>query len=144
MKRAILLVDHGSRLPEANAQLTDVADAIRSRAPERIVAVAHLDVGEPDIAPRVASRHRQVSTGGRSCARVRSHRLRHDRSAAPSPNGPARRSSASVMTTNRAARPRPSIPATWARRRRSTSARSKAWGESTSRRSPTRTRRSRP
>lgn len=55
MKRAILLVDHGSRLPEANAQLTDVADAIRSRVPERIVAVAHLDIGEPDIAQGIAN-----------------------------------------------------------------------------------------
>jgi sirohydrochlorin ferrochelatase len=54
VKRAILIVDHGSRLPEATAQLLELADAVQSRVPERIVAVAHLDVAKPDIADGIA------------------------------------------------------------------------------------------
>ncbi len=50
MKRAILLVDHGSRRAEANALLEDVAEQVRARAPEWIVEVAHLEIAEPDIA----------------------------------------------------------------------------------------------
>ncbi len=49
MKRAILLIDHGSRRAEANALLEDVADQVRRRAPESIVEVAHLEIAEPDI-----------------------------------------------------------------------------------------------
>ncbi len=50
MKRAILLVDHGSRRAEANALLDDVADQVRERTPESIVEIAHLEIAEPDIA----------------------------------------------------------------------------------------------
>ena len=50
MKRAILLVDHGSRRPEANALLEDVANQLRKRAAESIVEVAHLEIAEPGIA----------------------------------------------------------------------------------------------
>lgn len=50
MKRAILLIDHGSRRAEANALLDDVADQVRKRTPESIVEVAHLEITEPDIA----------------------------------------------------------------------------------------------
>ncbi len=49
MKRAILLIDHGSRRAEANALLKDVADQVRRRAPESIVEVAHMEIAEPDI-----------------------------------------------------------------------------------------------
>ncbi len=49
MKRAILLVDHGSRRPEANALLDGVAELLRARAPERLVQVAHMELAEPDI-----------------------------------------------------------------------------------------------
>jgi len=49
MKRAILLVDHGSRRAEANALLEDIADQIRKRATETIVEVAHLEIADPDI-----------------------------------------------------------------------------------------------
>lgn len=55
MKRAILLVDHGSRLQEANARLEEVAEQIRSRVPERVVAVAHLELANPDIAEGIDS-----------------------------------------------------------------------------------------
>lgn len=50
MSRAILLVDHGSRRPEANAQLEALAERVRARAPERRVHVAHMDVVPPSIA----------------------------------------------------------------------------------------------
>ena len=50
MTRAILLVDHGSRRPEANALLEEIAERIRPRVPERVVAVAHLELAKPDIA----------------------------------------------------------------------------------------------
>jgi sirohydrochlorin ferrochelatase len=49
VKRAILLVDHGSRRAEANALLDEVADQVRKRAAETIVEVAHLEIAEPDI-----------------------------------------------------------------------------------------------
>ena len=49
MKRAILLVDHGSRRPEANAQLGALAERLRARLPERVVEVAHLELTAPGI-----------------------------------------------------------------------------------------------
>ncbi len=50
MKRAILLVDHGSRRAEANALLEEIAAQIRERAAGSIVEVAHLEIAEPGIA----------------------------------------------------------------------------------------------
>ncbi len=50
MKRAILLIDHGSRRAEANAQLDVVAEQVRKRAADSIVEVAHLEIATPDIA----------------------------------------------------------------------------------------------
>lgn len=54
VRRAILLVDHGSRLPEANAQLEQVADRLRrllaARGDPAPVHVAHLEIAEPDFA----------------------------------------------------------------------------------------------
>ena len=47
--RAVLLVDHGSRRAEANAQLEALAQALRRRLPERIVHIAHLEVAEPTV-----------------------------------------------------------------------------------------------
>jgi sirohydrochlorin ferrochelatase len=55
VKPAILLVDHGSRRPEANAQLEALARAIRAREPERCVAIAHMDLAEPSIAAGLAA-----------------------------------------------------------------------------------------
>lgn len=53
MTRAILLVDHGSRLDAANAQLDALAERIRERYPERLVVCAHLEIVEPNIAQAV-------------------------------------------------------------------------------------------
>ena len=49
MKRAILLVDHGSRRAEANAQLSALAERVARRAPDRVVRVAHMELVRPDI-----------------------------------------------------------------------------------------------
>ena len=49
MTRAVLLVDHGSRLAEANQALDEVARQLRDRLPDRIVRVAHLEIAQPDI-----------------------------------------------------------------------------------------------
>jgi len=53
LKRALLLVDHGSRRPEANAQLEALAERVRERLPERLVAVAHMELAQPSIADAV-------------------------------------------------------------------------------------------
>jgi sirohydrochlorin ferrochelatase len=53
LKPAVLLVDHGSRRPEANALTDWLADALRAREPGRVVRVAHLEVLGPDIAEGV-------------------------------------------------------------------------------------------
>jgi sirohydrochlorin ferrochelatase len=50
VKRAVLLVDHGSRRQEANEQLEELARRVRARLPDRIVGVAHLELVEPTIA----------------------------------------------------------------------------------------------
>lgn len=49
-RRAILLVDHGSRRAEANAQLDALAALVRERAPEATVRVAHMELAPPTIA----------------------------------------------------------------------------------------------
>ena len=54
MKRAILLVDHGSRRPEANALLEHVAEMVTQRAPGAIVRWAHMELAKPDIARGIA------------------------------------------------------------------------------------------
>ena len=54
MSRAILLVDHGSRRPEANVLLDEVAAALRERLPGCPVAIAHLEFGAPDVETAVA------------------------------------------------------------------------------------------
>lgn len=55
MKRAILLVDHGSRRPEANALLDSVSEMIAERVPDVIVRCAHMDLAQPDIAAGIAA-----------------------------------------------------------------------------------------
>lgn len=52
-QRAIVLIDHGSRRAEANAMLDAVAEALRRRVPERIVAVAHMELAPPSLADAV-------------------------------------------------------------------------------------------
>lgn len=63
--RAILLVDHGSRRPEANAQLEALAGVLRERLPGHVVQIAHLEVAEPTIAQGFAA---CVAAGSREIA----------------------------------------------------------------------------
>jgi sirohydrochlorin ferrochelatase len=48
--KALLLIAHGSRKPEANADLEHVADAMRSRGRYPVVRVSYLELAEPSIA----------------------------------------------------------------------------------------------
>jgi sirohydrochlorin ferrochelatase len=50
LKRAILLVDHGSRRAEANDQLTALAALVAARRPDAVVRCAHMELAAPDIA----------------------------------------------------------------------------------------------
>lgn len=47
---AILLVDHGSRRTEANAQLEALAELLRDRVDDAAVHVAHMELASPTIA----------------------------------------------------------------------------------------------
>ena len=51
--QAVVLVDHGSRAPAANAQLEAVAQALRARLPAHFVAHAHLEIAPPNFASAV-------------------------------------------------------------------------------------------
>jgi len=62
MKRAIVIVDHGSRRDEANAQLEIVAERLRARLPDRLVTTAHLEIAEPNIAQAIAACAAQGAT----------------------------------------------------------------------------------
>lgn len=55
MRRAVLLVDHGSRRNEANAVLEALARRLRERLPDRIVVFAHMDLAEPTVAQGIAA-----------------------------------------------------------------------------------------
>lgn len=48
-RTALLLVAHGSRRPEANADLEFVAAAMRARGDYPVVRAAYLELAEPDI-----------------------------------------------------------------------------------------------
>jgi sirohydrochlorin ferrochelatase len=48
MRRAVLLVDHGSRRPEANELLETLAQALRGRV-DHVVEVAHMEAAAPSI-----------------------------------------------------------------------------------------------
>ena len=49
MPQALLIVDHGSRLAEANEMLGGVADLLRRQRPGLIVHIAHMDLVEPTV-----------------------------------------------------------------------------------------------
>jgi sirohydrochlorin cobaltochelatase len=48
--RAVILLDHGSREPEANAQLEAIAQLVAARMPGRQIACAHLSLAAPTLA----------------------------------------------------------------------------------------------
>jgi sirohydrochlorin ferrochelatase len=45
-----LLVDHGSRRAQANAQLDDMAARVARLRPDAVVGAAHMEIAQPDIA----------------------------------------------------------------------------------------------
>jgi len=49
MSAAILLIAHGSRRADANADLVRVAAALKTRLPGKIVEIAYLELAQPDI-----------------------------------------------------------------------------------------------
>jgi sirohydrochlorin ferrochelatase len=49
MSAAILLIAHGSRRPEANRDLVQIAEMLRPRVPGKIVEIAYLELAEPSI-----------------------------------------------------------------------------------------------
>ena len=49
MSRALIIVDHGSRRPEAHAHLLWIAEQVRQRAPELRVYIAHMELADPSI-----------------------------------------------------------------------------------------------
>ena len=49
MKRAILIVEHGSKREEANAMLQHVAELVAQSAPNDHVESAHMELAEPSI-----------------------------------------------------------------------------------------------
>jgi sirohydrochlorin ferrochelatase len=48
--RAVILLDHGSRESEANAQLAALAALVAARLPQRRVGLAHLSLASPSLA----------------------------------------------------------------------------------------------
>lgn len=47
--RALLIVDHGSRRPEAHQHLEGIAARVREIQPELLVYAAHMELAEPSI-----------------------------------------------------------------------------------------------
>jgi sirohydrochlorin cobaltochelatase len=54
-ERAVILLDHGSREPDANAQLEALAAQVAARLPGRVVATAHLTLAEPSLTAAAAA-----------------------------------------------------------------------------------------
>lgn len=48
-KTAVIIVDHGSRLPDANEMLERVAENLRAARADMPVYVAHMELSEPSI-----------------------------------------------------------------------------------------------
>lgn len=63
--RAVLIVDHGSRRPEANAQLDALLARVRTRLPELLVLGAHLELAPPSVADGIDA---CVAAGAREVA----------------------------------------------------------------------------
>ncbi|MCA9112261.1 MAG: cobalamin biosynthesis protein CbiX, partial [Planctomycetaceae bacterium] len=49
MPRALLLIAHGSRRAEANADLVTLAELVQARQPDDVVEIAYLELAEPSI-----------------------------------------------------------------------------------------------
>ncbi|MBS0267003.1 MAG: CbiX/SirB N-terminal domain-containing protein [Planctomycetes bacterium] len=62
MSTAVLLIAHGSRRPEANADLVRLADILRARQMYPVVETSYLELAEPGIAAGGAACVRQGAT----------------------------------------------------------------------------------
>jgi sirohydrochlorin ferrochelatase len=58
----LLLVDHGSRRAEANAQFEDMANRLAARCPDALVVCCHMEVSPPYIADGFADLVKQGAT----------------------------------------------------------------------------------
>jgi len=54
VKRALVILDHGSRLSEAHEHLLWLAESVRKRAPDLLVEIAHLEQAEPSLEQALA------------------------------------------------------------------------------------------
>ena len=52
-RSALIILDHGSRRPEAHEHLERLAEQVRRRAPALFVLTAHLEQAEPTLAQAV-------------------------------------------------------------------------------------------
>lgn len=59
---AVLLIAHGSRRPEANADLARLAEMVRERGDYGVVEIAYLELAEPTIPQGIA---RSVEQGAK-------------------------------------------------------------------------------
>lgn len=48
-QRALILIDHGSKLREANEQIAKVASLVAKRCPHIFVTFAHMELAKPDL-----------------------------------------------------------------------------------------------
>lgn len=48
-RRAMLIVNHGTRVPEANAHLGALAEQVAQRRRDWLVAHAHMEMAQPDV-----------------------------------------------------------------------------------------------
>ena len=55
MRRAVLILDHGSRRDDANVLVATVAEQVRARRPELHVVHAHMELAEPSFHAGVAA-----------------------------------------------------------------------------------------
>ncbi len=55
MKRALLIVDHGSRRLEAHEHLEWIAAQVRSRRPDLPVYIAHMELAGPSLHQAIAA-----------------------------------------------------------------------------------------
>ena len=52
-RKALLIIDHGTRRAEANARLGEFARAVAQRRSQWLVAHAHMELGQPDVASAI-------------------------------------------------------------------------------------------
>ena len=60
--KALLIIDHGSRLKEANDMLISVAETLRRQKPDWIIEIAHMELASPSIDEGIAACVRQGAT----------------------------------------------------------------------------------